>query len=257
MRQTTKILGLLILGLSNQAQALDGRFSTTLGVDYSSGDYGASQDTDVWALPISLKYKTDKWSLRISTSYLRVTSPTFVTPEGDFIGDENINNTKRVTEKGIGDTVISGTYALLDDRNYVIGMDVGARVKIPTADEDKFLGTGKTDYGVNTEFYKTINNWSPFWNIGYRWRGDPSGFNLKNIWNCSIGTDYRFNDTVSVGISYDWQQKTTQVAENAQEVSSYLNYQLNTNNKLNLYVVSGFSNASPNIGSGLTWIHYY
>lgn len=256
MRHTT-IFGLLILGLNHTAQALDGRLSTTLGVDYSSGDYGASQDTDVWALPISLKYKTDKWSLRISTSYLRVTSPTFVTPEGDFIGDENINNTKRVTETGIGDTVISGTYALLDDRNYAIGMDVGARVKIPTADEDKFLGTGKTDYGVNTEFYKTINNWTPYWNIGYRWRGDPSGFNLKNIWNSSIGTDYRFNDTVSVGISYDWQQKTTQVAENAQEISSYLNYQLNANNKLNLYVVTGFSDASPNIGSGLTWIHYY
>jgi long-subunit fatty acid transport protein len=110
----------------------------------------------------------------------------------------------------------------------------------------------RIENGVNTEFYKTINNLSPYWNIGYHWRCDPSGFNLKNIWNSSIGTDYRFNDTISVGISYDWQQKTTQVAENAKEVSSYINYRLNDNNKVNFYVVGGFSNASPNIGSGLT-----
>lgn len=42
---------------SQQAHALDGRFSTTFGIDYSSGDYGASQDTDVWAAPISLNTK--------------------------------------------------------------------------------------------------------------------------------------------------------------------------------------------------------
>jgi len=251
------IIGMGLLLASQQAYALDGRFSTTVGVDYSSGDYGASQDTDVWAIPMSLKYKTDTWSIRISTAYLRVTSPNFVTPEGDFIGDGNINASKRVTEEGMGDINIAGTYSLLDDRTSFVGMDVSARVKIPTADEDKFLGTGKTDYGLNTEFYKTINDWTPYWNIGYRWRGDPSGVNLKNVWSSSIGTDYRVNHLINVGFSYDWQQKTTQFVDNVQEASSYINYRLNDYNKLNFYVVGGFSNSSPNWGSGLVLIHYF
>ena len=252
-----QIFGISILLACQQAYALDGSFSATLGADYSSGDYGASQDTDVWALPISLKYRTDTWNIRASTSYLRVTSPSFVTPDGDFIGTDDALSTKRVTEEGVGDINIAGTYNLLDDRKYSFGLDMSARVKIPTADEDKFLGTGKTDFGINTEIFQSFGNWSPYWNVGFRWRGDPKGFNLKNIWSSSIGTDYRVNDSFNVGIGYDWQQKTIKFAENAQEASAYVNYRVNDNNKVNFYVLGGFSNASPNFGSGLVLIHYF
>lgn len=253
----SNIIGVGILLVCQQVLAADGRFSTTLGLDYSSGDYGASQDTDVWAIPFSLKYATDTWNIRASTSYLRVTSPSFVTPEGDFIGTENNISTKRVTETGIGDLNIAGTYNLLDDRKYLLGLDVSARVKIPTADEDKFLGTGKTDFGLNAEIFQSFSNWSPYWNVGFKWRGDPKGFNLKNVWSSSVGTDYRLNDSFNVGIGYDWQQKTTKFADNVQEASTYINYRLNDNNKLNFYMLTGFSNASPNFGSGLVLIHYF
>ncbi len=253
--RTSWIVSLFCLAVSQQGYALDGRFSATMGVDYSTGDYGASLDTDVWAFPLSIKYKTDNWNLRISTAYLRVTSPTFVTPEGDFIGANG--SFKRRTEEGNGDINIAGTYTMLDDRDYLVGLDLTARVKIPTADEDKFLGTGKTDVGLNVEFFKSINNWSPYWNIGYKWRGDPSGFNLKNIWSSSIGTDYRFNSDISAGFSYDWQQKTTVFAQNAQETSAYINYYLNDTNKINFYALTGYSDGSPNWGSGLMLIHYF
>ena len=251
----TSLLGLLLIALSPSSYALDGRFSATMGVDYSTGDYGATLDTDVWAFPLSFKYKTDTWNIRISTAYLRVTSPEFVTPEGDFIGSNTV--LKRTTQEGNGDINIAGTYTFLDDRDYLVGLDLTAKVKIPTADEDKFLGTGKADYGLSAEFFKPIGNWSPYWNVGFKWRGDPSGFNLKNIWSSSIGTDYRFNRDLSAGFSYDWQQKTTVFAENAQETSGYVNYYINDTNKVNLYAVTGYSNGSPNWGSGLVLIHYF
>jgi long-subunit fatty acid transport protein len=251
------ILSFSILLACQQVFALDGEFSSTLGVDYSSGDYGASKDTDVWAIPMSLKYRTDTWNVRVSTSYLRVTSPSFVTPEGDFIGSGNALTVKRVTEEGIGDVNIAGTYNLLDDRKYPVGLDVSAKVKIPTADEDKFLGTGKTDFGLNAEIFKSFGDWSPYWNVGFKWRGDPKDFNLKNVWSSSFGTDYRINDSFNVGVGYDWQQKTTKFSDNAQEASTYVNYKINGNNKLNFYLLTGFSNASPNFGSGLVLIHYF
>ena len=251
------LLGISILLACQPVLALDGRFSSTLGVDYSSGDYGASQDTDVWAIPISIKYRTDTWNIRASTSYLRVTSPNFVTPDGDFIGTGNATSTKRVTEEGIGDLNIAGTYNLLDDRKHAVGLDVSAKVKIPTADEDKFLGTGKTDFGINAEIFQSNGDWSPYWNVGFKWRGDPKGFNLKNVWSSSIGTDYRINDSFNVGAGYDWQQKTTKFSDNAQEASAYVNYKVNDNNKVNFYVLGGFSNASPNWGSGLVLVHYF
>ena len=253
----SQLLGISILLTCQQAFAVDGRLSSTLGLDYSSGDYGASQDTDVWAIPISLKYRNDSWNIRASTSYLRVTSPNFVTPEGDFIGTGNATSTKRVTEEGVGDINIAGTYNLLDDRNYAMGLDVSAKIKIPTADKDKFLGTGKTDFGLNAEIFQSFDEWSPYLNVGFKWRGDPKGFNLKNVWSSSIGTDYRINNSFNVGVGYDWQQKTTNFAENVQEASAYVNCRINDNNKANFYVLGGFSNASPNFGSGLVLIHYF
>jgi hypothetical protein len=61
----------------------NGRFSVSVGADYSSGDYGASEDTKVWAIPIALKYRTGAWRFGISTSWLRVSSPNNVDADGN------------------------------------------------------------------------------------------------------------------------------------------------------------------------------
>ncbi len=251
----THTVGLALLVISQHSLAADGKFSASMGLDYSSGDYGSTQDTDVWATPISLKYKTDSWSLRVSTSWLQVTGPNNVTPDGEFIGIGS--GSRRTTEQGIGDVNLSATYNLLDDRNYLMGLDVIGKVKIPTADEDKFLGTGKTDYGLNLEAFKTIGNWSPYWNVGYKWKGDPNNLDYKNVWSSSLGFDFQVNRNLSIGLGYDWQQKVTNFSQNTQEASAYLNYYLNDQNKLNFYVVTGYSDASPNWGSGLVLAHYF
>jgi predicted porin len=231
----------------------NGRFSISVGADYSSGDYGASEDTDVWAIPISLKYRTGVWRLGISTSWLHVTSPNTVDADGNFIGSGG----KKNTEAGMGDVHLSAAYALLDDRDYLVGLDVIGKVKIPTADENKFLGTGKVDYGLNLEAFKTINNWTPYWNVGYKWKGDPSDINYKNMWSTSLGFEYQVNHDLIVGAGYDWQQKVTQFSQNAQETSVYTNYHLNNTNKLNFYLLTGYSDASPDWGSGLVLVHYF
>jgi predicted porin len=231
----------------------DGRFSISIGADYSSGDYGASEDTDVWAIPIGLKYRTGLWRFGISSSWLRVSSPNIVDADGNFIG----NSGAKTTETGMGDLHLSAAYNLLDDRDYLIGLDVTGKIKIPTADEDKFLGTGKTDYGLNVEVFKTINAWTPYWNVGYKWKGNPSGIDYNNVWSSSLGFDYQVNRDLIMGTSYDWQQKVTQFSQNSQEVSAYASYYLNNNNKLNFYLLTGYSDASPDWGSGLVMVHYF
>ncbi len=231
----------------------DGRLSMSIGADYSSGDYGASEDTDVWAIPMSLKYRTGAWRLGASTSWLRVTSPNNVDADGNFIG----NGGKKNTKTGMGDLHLSAAYTLLDDRDYLVGLDIIGKVKIPTADENKFLGTGKTDYGLNLEVFKTIHYWTPYWNVGYKWKGDPSGINYKNVWSTSLGIDFQVNRDLIVGAGYDWQQKVTQFSQNAQEASVYANYHINNTNKLNFYLLTGYSDASPDWGSGLVLVHYF
>ncbi len=259
----THYIGIYAIALSSQASLAaeltntntpsDGSFSMTVGVNYDTGDYGDTMDTDVWSTPISLKYRKGLWNFGIATSWLRVTSPNNVDADGNFIGS---GGTRR-TEEGMGDINLSATYNFLDERDYLVGLDVTGKVKIPTADEDKFLGSGKTDYGLNVEAFKSINKWTPYWNVGYKWKGDPSGINYKNVWSTSIGFDYQLNRDLLLGAGYDWQQKVTQFSQNAQEASVYANYYLNDNNKLNFYLLTGYSDSSPNWGSGLVLVHYF
>ena len=137
--------------LNKTNKPADGRLSMSVGATYDTGDYGDIIDTDVWSVPVGLKYTNGPWTLSGSTSWLRIKGPNNVDPEGNFIG--GATGTKS-TNSGIGDLFLSVTYNLFDDVSHPVGMDVTGKVKLPTADEKKFLGSGETDYGVNAEFYK-------------------------------------------------------------------------------------------------------
>jgi opacity protein-like surface antigen len=212
------------------AQAADGTFSVNLGLDYSSGKYGSSTATKTWALPLSLKYRSNDWSVRLSTAWLRVQGDGNVTPDGDPL---SAPGSASVTE-GMGDISASATYNLVDERTHWAGLDLGGKIKFGTASVSKFLGTGENDYTVQAELFKPIDKWSPFLSLGYKWKGDPAAIQYRNVWLGSVGTDYPIS-----------------------EAMLYLNFQLAPQSKLNLYAVGGFSNASPDWGSGLTFSHRY
>lgn len=234
-------------------QAADGTFSVNLGLDYSSGNYGSPTKTETWALPLSLKYRTDDWNVRLSTAWLRVQGNGSVTPEGDPI---NIPGTISTTE-GMGDFSARATYALLDERTNWAGLDLSGKIKFGTASEAKSLGTGKNDYSLQVGVFKPIDNWTPFLDLGYKWKGDPDGVEYRNVWLGSVGTDVRLTSAFSLGGSYDWQQAVTSFSSPISEAMLYLNFNLNADSRLNLYTVGGFSDASPDWGSGLIFTYRY
>jgi hypothetical protein len=234
------------------AQAADGNPSISLGLDYSTGRYGSQTTTETWALPLSLKYRTDDWSVRVSTSWLRVQGNGNVTPDGDPLntpGDAS-------TTEGLGDITTSLTYSLIDESRWV-GLDISGKIKFGTASTSKSLGTGKNDYTVQAELFKSVDKWTPFLNLGYKWKGDPDSIEYRNVWLGSIGTDYRISPTLSFGGSYDWQQAVTATSDPISEAMLYLNIRLNSASRLNLYAVGGFSHASPDWGSGLILSHRF
>lgn len=219
------------------------------GIDYSNGRYGSQTRTETWAIPMSLKYRTDRWNLRVSTSFLSVQGDGVVTPDGDPLNGGG--DTQRI--EGMGDITTGLTYALLSERQFPVGVDIGAKIKFGTADTDKSLGTGENDFTLKTEFYKSFGRWAPYLTLGYKWKGDPDTIEYRNVWLGSVGTNYRLSPILSLGGSYDWQQSVISSGNPVSEASLYLSYKLDTKNKLNLYVLGGFSDASPDWGSGLTY----
>ena len=252
MRRTA-LLCTLCAFASPSAQAADEKLIVNLGLDFSSGDYGGQTRTDTWALPISLKYRTNDWSVRISTAWLRVQGDGNVTPDGDPLsttGSTSIN-------EGMSDITAGMTYNLVDERAAWAGVDITGKIKFGTASTEKSLGTGKNDYTLQGEVFKPLGNWMPYLNLGYKWKGDPDAIEYRNVWLGSVGADYRLTSTLSLGGSYDWQQAVTRTGSATSETLLYLNFRLSAASRLNLYAVGGFSQASPDWGSGMTLSHRF
>jgi hypothetical protein len=230
------------------------RYSLTTGLDYSSGGYGASDNTDMWYAPVTLKYMRGPSTLKVTVPYLRITSPaTGATLIGYDAEGRPIysGGTGRKTEEGLGDVVLSYSHNLFEKPQRGFLVDLGAKVKLPTADKNKGLGSGKADYGVFTDVYYLAGPATPFVTVGYRVLGDPAGIDLRNVWQGTLGLAYKLSDRNSMGAMWDLRQASTATGDGISELTAYWAHKLGDGFKLQAYGVAGFSNASPDYGAGL------
>lgn len=161
---------------------------------------------------------------------------------------------RRTTESGLGDIVLGATYNVLDANDWIV--DVTARAKLPTASESKGLGSGKADYALQTNIDKYFGAAYASFGLGYKWLGEPSGVDYDNVVYGSLGGGYKFSQA-TVGISYDWATAIVNGAPKPQEISLYASYKINDHYKLSGVVYSGLSNASPDVGGGVTLGYHF
>ena len=222
----------------------------TSGVDFSSGKYGTAERTDVWYTPFTIRYSAEPWQFKLTVPYLRVTSP-----GGAIIGyDENGvpirgGGGTRSAESGLGDVVLSATYALVERTDFLL--DVTGKVKFGTASVSRGLGTGEEDVALALDAFFPRGRLTPFVNVGYKNTGDPAGVDLRDTWQASLGFAYRWSDQWSGGGMFDWRAASTATSESARDLTFYAVYKLTPEFKLQGYLSKGFSNASPDYGLGL------
>jgi hypothetical protein len=97
----------------------------------------------------------------------------------------------------------------------------------------------------------------PYLDISYRWKGDPPGINYQNVWYATAGASYRYNKIWSAGADYAWREKLTATGDEISEATVYANYKISDHNKINVYGVAGFSDASPDWGLGFMLTHSF
>ena len=161
----------------------------------------------------------------------------------------------RTTESGLGDISAAATFNALDNVDWLV--DFTGKIKFPTGSESKGLSNGETDYALQANVEKWFGATFVGAGLGYRWLGEPDGFSYDNITYGSLEAGYKFNDKFTAGVSYDWATAAIDDASKPQEVSIYGSYRLNNNYKLNAVLYSGLSNASPDVGAGLTLSYYF
>lgn len=262
-------LCLPLAGMPLLAGAADG-FRVSIGADYTSGDYGGSDTTNILSVPLSLGYSRGRLGLKVTIPWIQVTGrgdviPGVTTPviddnrrgalkeEDDIIasGGTPTTVTRRTTESGLGDVTAAASYALIDQPDG-LRLSVTGKVKFPTADEKKNLGSGETDYTAQIDVDRPFGRLTPFVTVGYRWLGDNSEFELRNVLFATVGAAFKFTDYTSVDVSYDWGQAASRDGTPIGEVTLGLSHWLGDHWKLSAYVLKGVTDGSPDWGGGAT-----
>ena len=254
-------------GVASQASSAE-EWKYTLGTDISSGDYGDSADTDIVSSPFTISYSpSDKWTFKASMPWTQIEGPGGVIPGADggiVVGNGNGNGngrgnagnggttttgTQTVKESGLGDLWLTGTYSLepVADRWF---FDLSAKYKVPTADEDKGLGTGQADYTLQAEAFTMMGDFSPFITVARKFKGDLPDLEIKDVWYTSVGSGYRLDEQNSLGMSLDYQQATTDTNDPSTELFGYVNHKFSQQWSGMLYGYLGLADGSPDQGVG-------
>jgi hypothetical protein len=99
-----------------------------------------------------------------------------------FVGSEH-------WQTGFGDVKLGLKYGFLSDyRGDPVGLALKGVVKLPTADEQKGLGTGEASFSADLVLSKTLNYAADLHaSIGYEVNNDPSGADIANALRWGVG----------------------------------------------------------------------
>jgi hypothetical protein len=222
--------------------------SITTGLDFSSGDYGASEETQMTVAPIGARLKMGDWRLSATLPYLMIDGATAIVGGGGgpIIIDPDAPAEKR---DGLGDLMLGAAFSALKEESAGFNLDIGAGIKLPTASEEDALGTGETDYSFSADFSKTFGNLIPFVTVGYRMPGDPATIDLNNTLSASIGTSVTIGESVAI-LSYDYREPTSDLVDESQEIFGAFSAPLGDIN-WTLYGSAGLTEGSPDFATGL------
>lgn len=233
----------------------DDTLTFSSGFDYSTGKYGASQSTETLYIPLGAKYESGNWTWRATIPYVESTGPSTVSGSGaDRVTLED-RQTVRRKAAGLGDVVLAASRTIWAQGPWLI--DLGTKFKLATADKDEGLGTGKNDYTVQAEVYRMLDSHTLFGTLGYKRMGDPDGIDLRDPFFTSLGWSYRASQKTSVGASYDYREKITDTGAPLREMTGFLTHKLDEHWKVQTYLVTGFSKASPDLGGGVFVFYAY
>lgn len=249
---TMSLLGCLVAlcGATAVAQDESPRFTLSAGAEYTTGTYGSDTDIEDLYVPLKATMSIDRFSFRLIVPYLRVRAPEGTVTTGP--GGEPIPGTGEiVTNSGIGDVIGSVTvYDVLRSRRLGLAMDLTGKVKLGTANIDKGLGTGESDFTLQADVLKFTDRITWIGSVGYRFRGQPPDAVLDDAWLASVGGIYRLERDARAGLFFDYRESSIG-ADPAQELSVFFSNRLSAHWRLQVFLFKGFSDSGADWGGGL------
>ncbi|RMF83781.1 MAG: DUF3187 family protein [Nitrospinota bacterium] len=102
---------------------------------------------------------------------------------------------------GISDLVLSGKGLLWEEGETYPALAARLQIKLPTGDEERLLGSGKTDIGVGLVAQKTLWRFTLYSNLNYIMPGEVfagKGLETRNFFTAALGIEYRWTSHFSL-----------------------------------------------------------
>ncbi|MGD2131772.1 MAG: hypothetical protein PVI23_03205, partial [Maricaulaceae bacterium] len=124
--------------------------------------------------------------------------------------------------------------------------------ELPTGDEDEGFGTGGTDYfaGLDVTYDADSIVWSG--TLGYQMTDDSTGFEFNDPWSVGVSATARLGGDAYVGAALDAREAITTEADDNLDLTLYAGRPLAGSVSIGAHVFTGFTDASADLGAGLT-----
>lgn len=227
----------------------DWKFSSS--VNYDTGKYGARDRTDSIYIPFTLKRYYREGDLSATVPLLRQSSKGQVTRVGGkpVRAAKGSGTAVNSSESGLGDIMVRGTFTIARDGPKSFDLAAAGKLKLPTANENKGLGTGEMDQGTGLEFGKELSPGLTLLADGYYTIiGDPDGTDYNNELSLDIGFNKALDQDLSLTVLYATQSAMLDGNADPREISGTLDYKSADGNHYFGGLLLGLSDGSPDVG---------
>ncbi|ASK89007.1 DUF3187 family protein [Sphingorhabdus sp. SMR4y] len=237
----------------NDSAGDDSRFYLLADVDHVEGDVGEGLEYKTTFATTGVAMSKGRFSASASLPYIVSTAPQeVIVNQGGLFGTPLLGSTGsqtgQVKREGIGDLSLNAAYQLPVSG---VNATVGASVKLPTASQEKGLGTGQVDYGVSGQLSKKMGAVVPFVGAGYTIVGEPDEFETRNRLSGTAGSHVLLGESSALTASYSYEQSATTGIGDSQSLNMGFGTNLTRSVRIGVDGAVGLSDAAPDTRVGL------
>ncbi len=146
---------------------------------------------------------------------------------------------------GIGDTLVDLAYRVLEETEITPELSIHTGLKIPTADEDKGLGTGQLDYQAGVEVSKEFSGWSADSGIDYTVLGEPDEYDLENYISGYVEVATMITPTLEFALDFSGAQASSEESDAELALGMEFRYDLQGAGTFSAGLGKGLADGSP------------
>lgn len=248
-RKAALLAAVSLLAMAGAAHA-ETRLSFTAGLEYSSGEYGGTETTEVVAAPFGVRLTVDDWTFRASSAYMQVSGPADISEDGEAGGSGPIARDQAA--HGVADTTVSLERAFRRIGGSNAYVEVTARARLPSGDEERGFGVGTVDYGVVTEIGVSSEDGGAFVSAGYRFLGKrDEGPDRQDGMQAGVGAWLPVGGRGRVGVFGNWRKASVEDGDDPSQAGGYISYRMSERLRVTFAASGGLSDASPEYTAGI------